>query len=85
MSILPISAETLIVTPAYGRDYKSAEVAKADWENNLDFVIQNTAGNLARWTGKYCNKADAAKFVNPDGVTEIRFNRLTDLVIVENT
>jgi len=31
----------LIVSGAYGRDYKSAKKAKADWEANLDFRIRN--------------------------------------------
>lgn len=29
----------LTVTPAYGRDYKSAKAARADWKGGKDFII----------------------------------------------
>jgi len=46
----------LTVTPAYGRDYKSAKAAKADWLANKDFIVQNV---FSPWDGKAINKADA--------------------------
>ena len=30
----------ITVTPAYGRDYKSAKSARADWTAGKDFIIQ---------------------------------------------
>lgn len=41
------------VKPAYGRDYKTAKAAKADWKEGKDF--QDTA------SGQYVNKADAER------------------------
>jgi hypothetical protein len=29
----------ITVTPAYGRDYKTAKAAKADWKAGKDFII----------------------------------------------
>ena len=31
----------ITVTPAYGRDYKTAKAAKADWQAGKDFIIQS--------------------------------------------
>ena len=47
---------TLTVTPGYGRDYKSAKAAKADWAAGKDFVIANP-GNAT-----YINKQDADRY-----------------------
>lgn len=45
---------TLIVTPAYGRDYtKEADVQTA-WDEDKDFIIQSPG-----MRGKYLNKSDA--------------------------
>ena len=30
----------LTLVPAYGRDYKSKKAVLADWEANIDFLIQ---------------------------------------------
>ena len=49
----------LTVTPAYGREYKTAKAAKADWHANKDFII-NDAFN--RWDGKPINKEQAAEY-----------------------
>ena len=39
------------VTPAYGRDYRSARAARDDWNNDLDFIAQPE--------GKCINKSQA--------------------------
>lgn len=31
----------MLVVPAYGRDYKSAKAAKADWQAGKDFIISD--------------------------------------------
>jgi hypothetical protein len=61
----------LTVMPAYGRDYKSAKAAKTDWNNNLDFIINDM---FDPYDGKPINKQDAdqAKIT-----ILIRFNKLT--------
>jgi hypothetical protein len=46
----------LNVEPAYGRDYKSALTAKADWDANKDFRINDMSSPD---DGRYINKADA--------------------------
>lgn len=46
----------LHVEPAYGRDYKSAKVAKADWNANKDFRINDMS---SPHDGRYINKQDA--------------------------
>ena len=51
----------ITVTPAYGRDYKSAQAVKDDWNADKDFIIRDV-GNP--WSGKPINKpqADAAGY-----------------------
>jgi hypothetical protein len=43
----------MTLTPAYGRDYKTAKAAKADFEANKDFIL-NEYGSP--WDGKPVNK-----------------------------
>lgn len=38
------------VSPAYGRDYRNAPAAKADWSRGKDFIHCET--------GQYCSKRD---------------------------
>ena len=39
---------SLIVSGAYGRDYKSAKAAKADWNAEKDFIIRTKKQRLSR-------------------------------------
>lgn len=57
----------ITVTPAYGRDYKSAKAAKADWKAGKDFIIDDLS---SRYDGKPCSIRDGLNVV-------IRFNNLT--------
>lgn len=69
-------AKFLTVVPAYGRDYKSAKAARADWKANLDFEVTS----LFHGGGKYINKADADR----EGLTIIlRYKRLQMLCKAE--
>jgi len=45
----------MTVTPAYGRDYKTAKAAKADWHAGKDFLV---ADLFNPYDGKPCNKQD---------------------------
>ena len=54
---------SITVVPAYGRDYKSAKDAKADWDIGLDFQVASS--------GQYCSKRDNIPEV------WIRYNNLT--------
>lgn len=40
------------LTPAYGRDYKSAKAAKKDFLDNKDFILRDVS---SRWDGKPIN------------------------------
>lgn len=69
--------DTLIVSGAYGRDYKSKAQALAEWNGGLDFTIR-TLGYPA-----YCNRED----VERAGVyrVEIRYDADRRLVIIRRT
>lgn len=69
-------ANFLTVIPAYGRDYKSAKLARADWKADLDFEVTS----IFHGGGKYINRTDAAAA----GLTIIlRYKRLTMLCKAE--
>lgn len=65
----------MTLTPAYGRDYKSAKDAKADFAANKDFIIADVFS------------ADSGRLVNREQLTpgtrvNIRFKRLTAVTVV---
>lgn len=64
----------MTVTPAYGRDYKTAAAARADWDAGKDFLV---ADHFSRWDGKPTGKAD-----HPAGTVTIRFDSLTKITRV---
>lgn len=61
----------MVLTPAYGRDYKSGKAAIADLESQKDFCLcdgpRSTYINLQQ--------------MQVGDVLEIRFKRLTELVV----
>lgn len=62
------------LTPAYGRDYKSASDAQADFNAGLDFIFHDVT---SRYDGKPCSIRDF-----PDGTDiKIRFNSMRSLVV----
>lgn len=64
-----------VLTPAYGRDYKSAEAVKKDYLAGKDFVL-NDIGD--KYCGKYCSMRDF------HGKTvELRYNRKSMLTLVK--
>jgi hypothetical protein len=66
----------MTVTPAYGRDYKSAKAAQAAWNSGKDFIIQDIT---SRWDGKPINQHDAAAA----GLKiMVRYNNLKSIVKV---
>jgi len=81
---------TIIASPAYGRDYRTAaEVFKA-WLEDKDFVHES---RLFTGGGMYLNRSDleslhtrpllAKLFGGPEVRVELRFNRQYDCVTVE--
>jgi len=61
------------ITPAYGRDYKSAKEAVADFEANKDFCLQPS--------GQYINKEQIATGI----IVQIRYKNQTRDILVEVT
>lgn len=60
----------IVVIPAYGRDYRSARAARADWTAGKDFKLA--------FTGQYCSCRD----FTADNTIEIRYKNLARLTIV---
>jgi len=57
----------MILTPAYGRDYKNRDEVLADWEAGKDFIVADLFHQ-----GAYANKEDV-----PKGTTvQFRFNKM---------
>jgi hypothetical protein len=65
----------MTLTPAYGRDYKSAKAAKADYAENKDFVV-NQFGHPH--DGRYANRAD----LDGQSVT-LRFGNLRKVCVTK--
>jgi hypothetical protein len=70
---------TLTLTPAYGRDYKSAGAAAAHFQAGKDFIV---AGPFPLG-GPYTNREDLVALGYKEVV--LRFNRLRSVVIVKVT
>jgi hypothetical protein len=62
-----------VVSPAYGRDYRSKAAAIADWEADKDFVIEGPIEHA----GRYINRPDAGH-----AVIEIRYCRKMKVTVV---
>ena len=72
---------TLILIPAYGRDYTSAAAAIADWQRERDFRISDVS---SRWHGSYIGIADHPALLD-SGITSVtlRFNQLRNTAQVQ--
>lgn len=66
----------ITVSPAYGRDYKTAEEAFTAWKGNKDFKIE-TPG----YPG-YINSADALRLGVPGDTIRIRYTKKTLLLVI---
>ena len=66
--------KNITLTPAHGRDYKSAKAAKADFDDNKDFII---ADMFHPYSGKAANKEQLSGHrVN------LRYNSLRNVAVV---
>ena len=64
----------MTLTPAYGRDYKTAKAAKNAWVNGHDFIIADMS---SPWDGKPTNIHDEhAGYIN------IRYNQLRKVTVI---
>lgn len=69
-----ITTDYLTVSPAYGRDYKSAKEAQEAFLSGKDFVMDSPGQG-----GTYCSVRDFA----PGTIVEVRFNKKEKLLFVE--
>lgn len=70
---------TVILTPAYGRDYRNKKDLLADFNAGKDFIINDLFGALKDYDGKPVSKQDLIgqniKSVN------IRYKKLTQVLV----
>ncbi len=59
-----MSYKNITLTPAYGRDYRSAAAVMIDWKAEKDFVLQPV--------GSYCSILNTA-LLKASGVTHVHF------------
>lgn len=67
--------KVMTLTPAYGRDYKSAREVTEAFDNNQDFIV---ADPFSRWGGKPVNKEQIDKGTR----VSIRYQRLRKQISV---
>jgi len=67
----------MTLTPAYGKDYKSAKEVKEDWEAGKDFVINDI---MSPNDGSYINKEDAIKAGMKS--VKIRYKKLAQITVI---
>lgn len=65
----------MTITPAYGRDYKSAKAAKADYDAGKDFIVDSF---MNPWDGKPVNKEQLLE----QSPVNIRYNKLRKVTVV---
>ncbi len=66
------------LTPAYGRDYKSAKDVLNDWEAGKDFVVADV---MNQNHGAYINKQDALD--NYISSVNIRYKKLRAVTVIK--
>ena len=69
-----IKENWITISPAYGRDYKSAKAARSDFDAGKDFKMES----IAHGSG-YCSKADFEKGLN----VQIRYDNLKKVTIAK--
>lgn len=62
----------ITMTPAYGRDYKSAKAAKESWYGGADWIINDIT---SRWDGK------PVTFKELNETVKLRYNKLTRVIV----
>lgn len=70
-----MNGRSQILTPAYGRDYKTPEAMQEDFDNGKDFILH---WMQSPWDGKYCSKRDFSIGSKVKG----RFNRHQDITFL---
>jgi len=69
---------TATITPAYGRDYKNKKNLEIDFNNNMDFILNDFS---SPYSGKACNKTD----LKNAGIKQVkaRYNKQTRVFILD--
>ena len=67
--------EDIEAVPAYGKDYKTAAEVRQAWNDGKDF--RDAA------SGRYLNKADAAKYLETGTYIRLRYAKLTKVIVVK--
>jgi hypothetical protein len=70
---------TITLTPAYGRDYKSKAAVLEDWHANKDFILEDPT---SPWYGKPVNKEQLEQH-EPNASVRIRYHNLQRIALVE--
>lgn len=66
----------VILTPAYGRDYKSADAAREAFLACKDWILNDPS---SRWDGKPCSKND----FQAGQTIRLRYNKLRSVIRIE--
>lgn len=64
------------LTPAYGRDYKSAAAVRSDFNKGKDFLLNDVT---SRWNGKPCSIRDFKVGTE----IKLRYKKLTMVTIIK--
>lgn len=64
------------VSPAYGRDYKTEELAQAAWNAGKDFQMEGFRSGMI-------NKGDADNYGVPGGEINVRYNGKADVLVID--
>jgi len=67
---------TLVLTPAYGRDYTSRKAVEDDWNANKDFLVATMGPD----EGRYINKQDAEQAQLSS--VKIRYKQLQQVTVI---
>lgn len=70
--------DSITVSPAYGRDYRSRDAAEQAWKDGKDFLNQSP---FVR--GRYVNRQDVLEFTPHVQYVHIRYNRMRDVTIIK--
>ncbi len=69
----------MIVSPSYGRDYKSKKAVLADWLANLDFTIESFGPDM----GRQINLQDA-EMGNVASIN-VRYSNMRKVAVLKKT
>lgn len=66
----------LVVTPAYGRDYKNKTQVQLAWDTNVDFEATNTIH-------RYVSKQDLENYPHAYTHVQFRYGKLQKVMVIK--